>query len=52
MPGTMRWIADGEDYPVPATIDDAATLGEIAAALGRAGYGAPATGARIGPTGE
>jgi propionyl-CoA synthetase len=50
--GTMRRIADGEDHPVPATIDDAATLGEIEAALGRAGYGAPATGARIGPTGE
>jgi propionyl-CoA synthetase len=42
--GTMRRIADGEDYPVPATIDDAATLGKIEAALGRAGYGAPATG--------
>jgi propionyl-CoA synthetase len=50
--GTMRRIADGEDYPVPATIDDAATLGEIEAALGRAGYGAPATEARIGPIGE
>jgi len=36
--GTMRRIADGEDYRVPATIDDPAILGEIAAALARAGY--------------
>ena len=27
--GTMRRIADGEDYPLPATIDDPAILGEI-----------------------
>src|SRR5215472_3672862 len=27
--GTMRRIADGEDYPLPATIDDPAVLGEI-----------------------
>jgi propionyl-CoA synthetase len=31
--GTMRRIADGEDYPMPATIDDPAVLGEIAEAL-------------------
>jgi propionyl-CoA synthetase len=31
--GTMRKIADGEDYPMPATIDDPAVLGEIARAL-------------------
>ena len=37
--GTMRRIADGEDYPVPATIDDPAVLGEITAALASAGYG-------------
>ena len=27
--GTMRRIADGEDYRIPATIDDPAILGEI-----------------------
>jgi propionyl-CoA synthetase len=37
--GTMRRIADGEDYPMPATIDDPAVLGEINAALADAGYG-------------
>ena len=37
--GTMRKIADGEDYPMPATIDDPAVLGEIGDVLGRAGYG-------------
>ncbi|MBV8203187.1 MAG: propionyl-CoA synthetase [Acidobacteria bacterium] len=31
--GTMKKIADGEDYRVPATIDDPAILAEIAAAL-------------------
>jgi propionyl-CoA synthetase len=36
--GTMRRIADGEDYRVPATIDDPAILGEIETALARAGY--------------
>jgi propionyl-CoA synthetase len=41
--GTMRRIADGEDYPLPATIDDPAVLGEIAGALEKAGYGAVAT---------
>ena len=33
--GTMRQIADGEDYKVPATIDDPAILDEIKAALGK-----------------
>jgi propionyl-CoA synthetase len=33
---TMRAIADGREYTVPATIEDPAVLGEIAAALGRA----------------
>jgi propionyl-CoA synthetase len=37
--GTMRRIADGEDYPIPATIDDPAILGEIDNALKNAGYG-------------
>ena len=40
---TMRRIADGEDYSLPATIDDPAILGEIEGALERAGYGAVAT---------
>ncbi len=31
--GTMRKIADGEEYKMPATIDDPAILEEIAAAL-------------------
>ena len=33
--GTMRQIADGEDYKMPATIDDPAILDEISTALGR-----------------
>ena len=37
--GTMRAIADGRDYTVPATIDDPAILDEIAEALQRCGYG-------------
>jgi propionyl-CoA synthetase len=36
--GTMRKIADGEEYKTPATIDDPAILGEIAAYLKQAGY--------------
>jgi propionyl-CoA synthetase len=36
--GTMRRIADGEDYTMPATIDDPAILGEIGEALATAGY--------------
>jgi propionyl-CoA synthetase len=36
--GTMRAIADGQDYRMPATIDDAAILPEIAEALAKAGY--------------
>ncbi len=36
--GTMRRIADGEDYKMPATIDDPAILGEIADTLKDAGY--------------
>ena len=33
--GTMRSIANGEDYTVPATIDDPTILDEIAADIGR-----------------
>ncbi len=36
--GTMRAIADGTEWKLPATIDDPAILDEIAAHLGRAGY--------------
>ena len=40
--GTMRRIADGQDYTVPATIDDPAILDEIAETLQLLGYGQPA----------
>jgi propionyl-CoA synthetase len=36
--GTMKKIAEGAEYGVPATIDDPAILGEIAEALTHAGY--------------
>jgi propionyl-CoA synthetase len=36
--GTMQKIADGQDYPMPATIDDPAILGEIDEALQGIGY--------------
>ena len=36
--GTMRRIADGEEYSIPATIEDPATLDEIRHALGEIGY--------------
>ncbi len=36
--GTMRKIADGEEYKMPATIDDPAVLAEIAAALRAKGF--------------
>ncbi len=39
---TMRSIADGEDYKLPATIDDPAILEEITASLGGAGIGGKA----------
>jgi propionyl-CoA synthetase len=35
---TMVRIADGEDYKMPATIDDPAILDEITEALARIGY--------------
>ncbi len=37
--GTMRKIADGENYAVPSTIDDPASLQEIATAVTEIGYG-------------
>ncbi|MGN6429630.1 MAG: propionyl-CoA synthetase [Gaiellaceae bacterium] len=36
--GTMRRIADGTQYSIPATIDDPATLDEIGEALREIGY--------------
>jgi len=36
--GTMRQIADGESWKMPATIDDPAILDEITAALKHSGY--------------
>jgi propionyl-CoA synthetase len=36
--GTMKKIADGEDYRMPATIDDPAILDEITASLASVGY--------------
>jgi propionyl-CoA synthetase len=38
--GTMRKIADGEDYRIPATIDDPTVLGQIEEVLDKSGYGA------------
>ncbi|MCK4718778.1 MAG: propionyl-CoA synthetase [Thermoplasmata archaeon] len=37
--GTMRKIADSEEYAIPSTIDDPAVLGEIEMAMGTIGYG-------------
>jgi propionyl-CoA synthetase len=39
--GTMRRIADGTEYTIPATIDDPATLDEMGDALRRIGYARP-----------
>ena len=36
--GVMRKIADGEEYSIPPTIDDPATLGEIEGALRSIGF--------------
>jgi propionyl-CoA synthetase len=36
--GTMRSIADGQSWKMPATIDDPAILDEISAALRQLGY--------------
>ncbi|MFH1114084.1 MAG: propionyl-CoA synthetase [Pseudomonadota bacterium] len=37
--GTMRKIADGEEYSVPSTIDDPTSLDEIGEAVKKIGYG-------------
>jgi propionyl-CoA synthetase len=44
--GTMKKIADGEQWSMPATIDDPAILGEIGAALKSHNVGHPAETAR------
>ena len=36
--GTMKKLADGEEFNMPATIDDPEILREIATALGEIGY--------------
>jgi len=36
--GTVKRIADGVEYTMPATIDDPAVLGEMAEALRALGY--------------
>jgi len=36
--GTMQKIADGQEYKIPATIDDSSTLTKIAEVLRRVGY--------------
>ena len=36
--GTMKKIADGQQFKIPATIDDPASLAEIERALARLGY--------------
>jgi propionyl-CoA synthetase len=36
--GTMRKIADGEPYPMPATIDDPTVLGEVGEAFAKVGF--------------
>jgi propionyl-CoA synthetase len=38
--GTMKKIADGENWSMPATIDDPAVLDEISAALAARGISA------------
>jgi propionyl-CoA synthetase len=35
---TMRKIADGQQYPIPSTIDDPSILGEVEEALNKIGY--------------
>jgi propionyl-CoA synthetase len=44
--GTMRNMADGQEWRVPPTIDDRAVLDEIAAKLGQLGYPAGAAAER------
>ncbi len=43
--GTLRCMADGREYSIPATIDDPAILDEIAAVLRAHGYPASRSGA-------
>src|SRR6185436_10006929 len=45
--GTMRRIADGEEYTIPATIDDPAILEEIEGALRGVGYAAASATTRV-----
>jgi len=45
--GTMRKMADGEPFQIPATIDEPAVLGDIGKALRSLGY-ARESGSRIG----
>ena len=47
--GTMRSIADGRPYSVPATIDDPAILDEIREALRLCGYGPGSSGRQAPP---
>ena len=42
--GTMRKIADSEEYKIPATIEDPAVLDEIATALATLGYASQGVG--------
>jgi propionyl-CoA synthetase len=46
--GTMRRIADGDDYTTPATIDDPATLEEMGKALRSIGYARAPAAAQAG----
>ena len=42
--GTMRKIADSEEYKIPATIEDPVVLDEIATALATLGYASQGVG--------
>src|SRR5205809_5704285 len=48
--GTMQKIADGQDYKLPATIDDSSVLNEIAMALGEVGYAKKQGASAVSPT--
>jgi propionyl-CoA synthetase len=50
--GTMRRIADGEEYKMPATIDDPVILAEIADTLKGAGYAASGKRSSAAASGE
>jgi propionyl-CoA synthetase len=47
--GTIKKIADGEAYSIPATIDDPATLEEVSAELAAIGYPRTDAGVLAGP---